>query len=90
MFTPLTTYQNHIGKLGYERLKSNNQNWNDVSKDQNASNDEVYRKISNNNKNSKDDGIINLRNFTVQVNGKDLTIKRTFDSKSKKLKCECI
>lgn len=75
MATPLTTYQTHIGKLGYSLLMDNKKTAKNIKEidESNKENVPIKKDI----------------NYKVTVNGRELTIKRTYDVKSGKSMCLC-
>lgn len=81
MTTPLSTYQRHIGKLGYSLLNGNkkgvnNKKRNDFNKQENSLNLRTSIRKEN-------------VNYQVLVNGKELTINRSYDDKICKFICKC-
>lgn len=77
MFTPLTTYQKQIGKLGYELLKNNGQIPNSGEEFCEGAGDQPSPREEEN------------KNYTVTINGEDLTISKIYNQKKRKFTCNC-
>lgn len=78
MYTPLTTYQSNIGRLGYNILKRNDKSFNDIDKVIGEDNKENIPPTKQSNK-----------NYTVSINGQSLTIEKSYDNSQKKFTCTC-
>lgn len=101
MYTPLTTYQIHIGKLGYSLLKDNIQvNKSDDPADKDAEQlnnivkDEMlikteYEKTKKKHSTATLPKKNQYKNYTVQCNGTELTISKCYNPKLNEIDCKC-